>query len=94
MNFKDPEQVKDIMHKIPFPAKVSVLVAWGAGVFAGGCLAIWIASGTIWPAYVVATFMLAGGFMTMSKIPHPSWMVVGAVVVTVTAGWSAAQLMT
>jgi len=93
VNFKDPDQIKEIMHKIPFPAKVSVLIAWGIGVLVGGSLAIWMAGGTIWPAYVVAGFMLAGGFATMSKIPHPSWMVIGAVVVTVLAGWSAGQIM-
>jgi len=94
VNFKDPEQVKEIMHKIPFMAKVSVLAAWGIGVLVGGSLAVWIAGGTIWPAYMVAAVMLAAGFITMAKIPHPSWMVVGAVVVTVLAGWGAGQIMT
>lgn len=93
VNFKDPESVKEIMHQIPFMAKISVLFAWGVGVFTGGALAIWIASGTIWPAYVVAAAMLAAGFATMAKIPHPSWMIVGAVIVTVLAGWSAGQVM-
>lgn len=93
VNFKDPEKVKEIMHLIPFPAKLAVLIAWGAGVFVGGSLAIWIAGGTIWPAYVVAGLMLAAGFATMAKIPHPSWMVIGAVVVTVLAGWGAGQVM-
>lgn len=93
MNLKDPEQLKTIMHTIPIGAKISVLIAWGVGVLTGGCLAIYIAGGTLWPAYVVAAFMLAGGLMTMIKIPHPPWMIVGAFVVTAAAGWGAGALM-
>jgi len=93
IDLKDPEQLKSIMKDIPLGAKLGVLAAWGAGVFAGGVAALLIARRWAPVAWVVAAtlFTLAG--VTMMAIPHPWWMIIGAVLVTCAGAVAAIKLL-
>lgn len=82
VNLKDPEALKSIMHTIPLGAKLSVLIAWGLGVFAGASLARRFSEGASFASWVVGAVLLAFAGVTMVQIPHPIWMVIGAFVVT------------
>jgi len=86
VDVKDPEQLKAIMHSIPFGAKLAVLIAWGLGVFGGGTAGVLISGRKGLPATIIAILLLAGAGITMIMIPHPTWMMIGAVLVTV-IGW-------
>lgn len=92
VDLKNPEALKSIMGEIPLGAKIAVLVAWGLGVFAGGAVARLIARAK-YAALYVGLFLLAGAAYTMTQIPHPLWMAIGAFVVTA-AGVFAANALT
>ncbi len=82
-DLKDPEYLKSIMHEIPFASKMSVIVAWGLGVFVGGVVARLVSRRYKSAAWVVAAFILGAGVWTMTQIPHPLWMQINAVAVTI-----------
>lgn len=86
VDLKDPEQLAAIMESVPFGAKLAVLIAWGLGVFGGGLLGVKLSGGRKLPATIIAVLLLAFAGMTMMMIPHPIWMVIGALIVTV-LGW-------
>jgi len=86
VDMKDPEQIKTIMHTIPFGAKFAVLVAWFLGILGGGIAAVLISGRKAMPALIVAVVLLALAVVTMVMIPHPVWMMIGAVVATA-LGW-------
>lgn len=84
----------DITHPtlIP-PAKfAAVLVAWvlGAGTAALVGTA-WCGGRTPLPGLIPAGVLLAGSVATMLTIPHPTWVVVGAVVLMPAAAWLGAR---
>ncbi|MEM8935420.1 MAG: hypothetical protein AAGC77_03340 [Pseudomonadota bacterium] len=83
VDLNDPEALQTIMDEISVAAKAAVLVAWGLGVLIGGIVARRISRGAPLAAWSIAAFFLAFAAMTMTQIPHPLWMVVGAVVVTI-----------
>ena len=87
-----PEALATIMDQIPVGAKIAVLVAWFLGVFAGCFTALKISRGVSWTGLVVAGIMLAMMAMTLIAIPHPVWMIIGAVAVTVIGWFGAARL--
>ncbi len=66
----------------------SVLVAWvlGAG-WAALVATAWSGGGSRIPGLVAAGVLLAGSVATMFAIPHPVWMVVGALVLMPAAAW-------
>jgi hypothetical protein len=64
-------------------------VAWFLGVLAGCFTALKISRGVSWTGLAVAAVMLAMMGMTLIAIPHPVWMIIGAVAVTL-VGWAGA----
>ncbi len=86
VDLKDPEQLKAIMETIPMGAKIAVLMAWGLGVFGGGVAGVLFSGRKKLPATIIALVLLAFSGITLFMIPHPIWMIVGALVVTV-LGW-------
>ena len=93
VDMKDPQALKTIMHQIPFGAKAAVLVAWGLGVFGGGLVAKVISKGAPNAVWAVAAVMLVFSGITLVMIPHPVWMIVGAVVVTVIGALAADRVI-
>ena len=89
VDLKDPDALKSIMKDIPIGAKLSVLTAWGLGVFAGGVAARKIAPGFPRGAWLVGVALFGGAAFTMVQIPHPLWMMIGAVLVTLAGIYAA-----
>lgn len=79
IDISDPVQLAEIMQSVPFPAKLAVLIAWGAGTFFGGIVAATI-SQAAWPVHVITAVFVACAIASLVKIPHPTWMVAGSVV--------------
>lgn len=63
------------------PMFASVLVAWVLGSAVGGVVAtVWTRARSYVPGVVVGLVLLAGAVSNMFVIPHPWWMMIGAVV--------------
>ena len=70
----DMEALKAAIPRMPLGAFVSLLVAWGAGAFAGGRLAAWMASSSkTLHAMIVGLLLLSAAVGNMLMIPHPAW---------------------
>ncbi|MCB2113712.1 MAG: hypothetical protein KDD85_09200 [Parvularculaceae bacterium] len=77
---------------IPLSAQIAVVIAWFSGAFGGGIVASRIANRWAPPAWVVAATILLLAGSTMLQIPHPAWMVIGAVAATGLGGWLSVKL--
>jgi hypothetical protein len=92
VDLNDPEALKTLMSVIPLPAKLAVLVSWGAGTFVGSAVAIFLAGRASWPAWVTATILFGMALWTMTIIPHPDWMLFAASGITLLSAISAASV--
>ena len=90
---EDISEFPQIISAIPMPAKLWVVMSWGLGVFLGGLVALFIARGTHWPGLIVALFLFSGAVWTMFQFPHPPWMIVGAVLMTLLGTFGAQKVM-
>lgn len=88
IDLHDPEAIRAMMSSIPLGSKISVIVAWGLGVFAGGFAAVRVGEGRGWLAWCVAGGLFAGSVYSFMTIPHPLWMIVAAIVVMPAAAWA------
>ncbi|MEX0645084.1 MAG: hypothetical protein WD076_07225, partial [Parvularculaceae bacterium] len=77
----------------PIGAKIAVLVAWFAGIIAGGAAALYIGRRWAPVAWVVAAALFGMAIVTMIQIPHPIWMMLGSVVATLAGGYASIKLM-
>jgi hypothetical protein len=93
LNLKDPAVLATVMDQIPMGAKIVVIVGWFLGIFAGGAAALYIGKRWAPVAWVVAGTLFAMAAITMLQIPHPWWMVAGAIVATLAGGFSSVKLM-
>jgi hypothetical protein len=77
---------------ITTPMFASVLVAWvlGAGTAAVVATA-WNHGRSRWPGLLASGVLVAGSVATMFAIPHPVWMIVGALVLMPAAAWLGAR---
>ncbi len=92
VDLTDPAQLRTLMGRVPTGALVAVLIAWAAGVFAGGYAAARIARRGPWPAWAIGAALFGGAVWSMMMIPHPPWMIAGAVVLTIAFAWLAGRL--
>jgi len=81
IDYKDPAQLAVYMDQVPLAAKLSVVFAWGAGMFAGATAAVLMSGRRRWPATAVVLVLLAATGVNFAMIPHPAWMMVAAVLV-------------
>jgi len=93
VDLKDPAALRAILGSIPLGAKLSVIFAWFAGVFAGGAVSLLI--GLRWApiAWLVAGTLFAMAALSMMQIPHPWWMLLGAIAATLAGGFGAVRAM-
>lgn len=84
-NLTDPAAVRGIMAQLPLQAKVFVLIAWFLGVLAGASTAALVAGRRALAGRITAGIFAAFVAWTLVSIPHPAWMVVGALVAVVVA---------
>jgi hypothetical protein len=70
----------------------SVLAAWVLGAGTAALVATaWSGGRSLAPGLVAAGVLVAGSVATMFAIPHPGWMVVGAMVLMPAAAWFGAS---
>lgn len=79
VNLTDPAQAATVMSKIPFPAKIGVLMAWFLGTLSGASAANLIAGRRAWSGRIVGVTILALAILNMTKTQHPPWMAVAVV---------------
>ncbi|MEZ5924168.1 MAG: hypothetical protein R3D57_07265 [Hyphomicrobiaceae bacterium] len=91
IDLANPEALASIIDQLPIGALVAVIIAWFAGAFGGGATAAKI-SRLSWSAWVVGTFMLAGGLWSMLVIPHPLWMKLALAPATLVPAWLAGRM--
>lgn len=77
-------QNQEDLARIPLGAKLSVVVAWVVGSFAGGCVTA-LLHGRRAQARVVGIIMLALVLSMLMTIPHPLWMSVSGLVLPLPA---------
>jgi len=80
VNLTDPAQLATVMSKIPFQAKIAVLLAWFLGALFGASSGNLIAGRRAWAGRIVALVILALSIFNMTTIPQPAWFAVSAVV--------------
>jgi hypothetical protein len=79
VNLTDPAQLSTVMSRIPFQAKVAVLLAWFLGALAGVSAANLAAGRRAWAGRIVVLLILAMSVFNMTTIVHPLWMMIVAV---------------
>jgi len=89
VNLTDPAQLATVMSKIPFQAKIAVLIAWFLGALAGASAANVIAGRRAWAGRIVALTILALSIFNMTTIPHPLWFAISAVLAILAGGFIA-----
>lgn len=74
----DDAEIAAMIAQMPLAAKLTIVAGWGLGAFAGALVAFraarWEAAG-----WMVAIFVVAGGIINITTIPHPLWMQLCAV---------------
>jgi hypothetical protein len=92
LDMNDLQQMRSHAAAAPVPAMLAVLVGWILGPFAGGIVASRVAARSRRQyAFVITGIMLAATLANLLAIPHPAWMVVGALLGVPAAGWLAAR---
>jgi hypothetical protein len=91
VDLHDPAALRDIMDQIPLAAKFTVLLAWFLGIFAGASVAALVARRWAPAAWVVSGTLAGMAGVTLIEIPHPWWMVLGAIFATALGGWCAVK---
>lgn len=89
VNLTDPAQLATVMSKIPFQAKIAVLLAWFLGALAGASTGDLVAGRRAWAGRIVTLVVLALSAFNMTQIPHPAWFMVSAVAAILLAGFLA-----
>lgn len=79
LDHTDRDAMTAAISRLPTPAFVAVLFAWGLGALAGAWTAARI-SGVVATGYIIGALLLAGGVTNLLAIPHPVWMWPGAIV--------------
>lgn len=74
------------------PMFVLVLAAWVLGAGTAALVATaWSGGRSLVPGLVAAGVLLAGSVATMFAMPHPGWMIVGALMLMPAAAWLGAR---
>ena len=80
VDLTNPEALRAAAAAIPTAAYALVLMGWLIGACLGGFVAVKLIRGaSTRPALIVGALILAGAIYNMVTMPHPVWMVVGAV---------------
>lgn len=92
-DLRDMAQAEAHAAAAPTSALLMVLLGWMLGPFAGGLVASRVAAGNgrmyVW---VITGVLYVATIMNLMVVPHPTWMVAGALLGVPLAGWLAARL--
>jgi hypothetical protein len=93
IDVRDMAQMRAHAEAAPPSAMLIVLAGWIVAPFVGGLVASRIAARSRHQyAWVIAGVLLAATLANLFAIPHPAWMVAGALIGVPSAGWLAARL--
>ena len=76
----------------PEAALLGILLGWALAVYVGAGLAARLALRGDWPGRVVTGLFLLATLGNFLMVPHPTWMVLSAIVAIVAAGWLGARV--
>lgn len=85
------EQIAEWARSAPSAVFLFVLLAWAAGTFLGGAMAVRVAgqrAPRVHAGIVTAVFLLATAF-NLVAIPSPLWFTIAGPLVVIAAGWGA-----
>ena len=85
IDIKNPTTISDMMASMPIAAFLWILLGYVVSSFVGGMTASLISGRTkVQPSLIVGAVLMAGGFMTIIKIPyHPLWFIIASIFVYV-----------
>jgi len=72
MDTADPEAMRQLMKEVPVAAFVVILLAYAAGSFAGGWIALAIGE-KMKDAMITGVVLLGFGIVNLMLVPHPLW---------------------
>lgn len=78
---------------LPFAGKLVVLVAWVLGTFIGALAAARVARHQTAAALLVALVVMSGVIGMIVKVPHPTWLSVGGLLLPIPAALAAVRLV-
>lgn len=83
INISSPEEIREIMFKIPVKSLIAVVVAHGLGLLAGLFTAHKIDGSTKMPLYAVTGIMLLFTVINLVMIPHPIWFTIADIAIMI-----------
>jgi hypothetical protein len=86
------EGIKALIAASSTGSLVAVLVAWGLGTYVAATVALLVARRRRIAGWIAAGLLACASAATLALIPHPTWFVIGAVVVIGMAVWLADTL--
>lgn len=75
LDLTNPEAIRQHMYSIPLGSFIVVLIAYAAGSFTGGWIAVAIGE-KVRDAVIVGIVLLTFGIINLVMIPHPTWFMV------------------
>jgi len=76
----------------PAEALAAIIAGWAIATFVGAAIAARVAGRGERPGWIVAGLFLLATAANFAMVPHPTWMVLSAIVVIVAAGWLGAKV--
>lgn len=78
---------------LPFGGKLVVLIAWVLGTFIGALVAARLARHQTAAALLVALVVISGVIGMIMKVPHPTWLSIGGLLLPIPTALAAARLV-
>src|SRR5918999_3334847 len=86
-NVRDPAGMSAIIQQMPTGAFIIIAAGWIIGAGLGSWIATRLSRGKAWAGLVVGAVTLAATGFNLVTIPHPTWVVLAAVVGIPLATW-------
>jgi hypothetical protein len=91
--YKDKGLAAACVAALPLGAKLAVVAGWFLGVVAGGIAALLVGKRWAPLAWIVAATIFLLCVVNFASMPHPVWMMVGAVFSALIGGWLAIKFV-
>jgi len=72
-DYRDAASMRAAMATLPPPALIGVLVGWFLAAVASAWVAVRIARGARWTAWLLGLLLLVAAIANMTLFPHPIW---------------------
>jgi len=88
----DREAMRAYVASQPASALAVILAGWAIAAFVGAAIAARFAGRGESPGWIVTALFLLATAANFAMVPHPTWMVLSAIVAIVAAGWLGARV--